>query len=447
MRRPHRHLFALVQLSLLGVAAGALAAPDDPLRCQAAIGKAGRAYAVAQLRAFVECNNDVVAGRSCDVAQRDRVVARAARALARTTGHACRDVGLETLRFPGRCAGPSGGGSFMVDDLNRCIEAIHSTATYNAILYAYPEFLTYSGAERRCQRGLARAASSFVATDMGIRTNCLDARLAGALPDRVQCFAEVQPYGPGTGDAATDDAVTQAIGRMTGRIRRACVGADPARINFPGRCFDVAEGTPDVGYVERCMRITHGAGSRHMLEAEYPAVPTPTPAPRETPSATPTPVVVSLDLLPTLARKPVGVFQNYTARAHMSDGNDRNFTQRVQYSSSDPSVAVCPNTDGNRGRVETVGIGVALITATEPISGVTSEPVRLVVSSCAHRVCALGAALVADCEPCVTTICAADPSCCTEARIRTASTRSRRSATRRAPLRSEIDPDASGYLS
>lgn len=410
MRRPRRRLIVLVQLALLGVAAAALAVPDDALRCQAAIGKAGRAYAVAQLRTWVECNNAAAAGRSCDGARRDRIIARAVRAMARTTGPACRNVALETLHFRGRCA-DSTGGSFLVEDLNRCIEVHHAGVGYNAIVYAYPDLRTFDGKERRCQRELGRAASAFLAADMRVRTRCLDARLQGALSENVDCLADVGPSGQGTGDAATDDAVGEAIVRMTRRIGEACAEADLAHLGFPGQCLGVGTGPLDLDYVQRCMRITHSLVSRLLLGVEYPAIVTATPTPRPTP----TPVLVSLRLAPPLARKPVGTIQNYSAIAELSDGNTRNFTQRVQYSSSDPSVAVCPNADGNRGRVETVGVGVTLITATEPISGVTSPPVRLIVSSCAHKVCVVGDALASDCEPCATAICAADPSCCTEA--------------------------------
>lgn len=48
-------------------------------------------------------------------------------------------------------------------------------------------------------------------------------------------------------------------------------------------------------------------------------------------------------------------------------------------------------------------------------SGSSGEESRVVtqhLDSCAHPICATGTALQADCDPCTTTLCAADPYCC-----------------------------------
>src|SRR5262249_3900617 len=47
-------------------------------------------------------------------------------------------------------------------------------------------------------------------------------------------------------------------------------------------------------------------------------------------------------------------------------------TQRVVYTSSDPSVASAPNTPGNRSRVEALRPGTTTIAATDPISGLST---------------------------------------------------------------------------
>ena len=64
---------------------------------------------------------------------------------------------------------------------------------------------------------------------------------------------------------------------------------------------------------------------------------------------------------------------------NLSDGNTKNLTQKVVYSSSDTTVAVCPNADGNKSQVQAVGIGTATITATDSktqISGSATLTVR-----------------------------------------------------------------------
>jgi hypothetical protein len=415
MRRPLACLVAVVQLSSFALAGAAFAVSGDALRCQQAIGEAGREFAVARLRVLVAGNNATAAGRSCGPERRARVIGRAADAIARTTENACRGVALETLHFPGDvCRELDGnGGGFEWADLLFCLEQAHTDVTNDALGFEYPNLRTFFGKERRCQRGLARAASAFVATDMRVRTRCLDARLQGALPHSVDCLADVAPYGPGTGDAATDDAIGKAIVRLTSRISEACVGADLALMGFPGRCQD--GGALDLVYVERCMRAQHARLSRLMLGVEYPSAASPTPTPAGSPEPTATPVPEYLLIAPKTVVKPVGGVQNFTIVAHMSDGNDRNFTQRVHYSSSDESVAVCPNEDGNRSRTLLVGPGTALITATEPVTGIISDAATLTVAGCLHSKCVTGVALAAKCDSCVATICAAEPSCCADA--------------------------------
>jgi hypothetical protein len=286
MRRTVARLVILALVPSLGMAATALAASDDALWCQSAIGQAGRAYAVARLRAIVACNNDTAAGESCDAVQRDRALARAARALAKTTAKACRDVALETLNFPADARRHQG--SFCWGISLHCIGGLHDGITYDALAFEYPDLQTFSGGERRCQRGLARAAGGFIATDMRIRTRCLDAWLRGSLPESVDCVADVPPYGDGTEDAATDDAVRQAINRLTSRLRKACAGADLARLGFPGRCADADGGELDLAYVEPCMRAEHAYVARFMLRVEYPPVDlTPTSGGTPSPTATP----------------------------------------------------------------------------------------------------------------------------------------------------------------
>jgi hypothetical protein len=270
------------------------------------------------------------------------------------------------------------GGGFEWPDLLFCLEQVHTDITDDALGFEYPALQAFSGEERRCQRGLARATSAFLATDMRVRTRCLDARLRGALPESVECLADVKPFAEGTGDPATDDAVRQAIDRMTSRLRKGCARADLARLGFPGRCPESDGGELDLPYVERCMRAEHARLSRFMLGVEYPPVASPTPTPA-TPVPTPTAVLEYLLLGPTSVQKPVGGIQNFTAIGHLSDGRELDYTQRVLLSSSDESVAVCPNTDGNRGRVEAVGAGTARIIATDPATGIASEPATLTV--------------------------------------------------------------------
>ncbi len=64
--------------------------------------------------------------------------------------------------------------------------------------------------------------------------------------------------------------------------------------------------------------------------------------------------------------------EGYTVIGHFTGGTTRNLTQRVVYASSNPAVAVATNLAGNRSRVEAIAPGTAVISATDPISGLTT---------------------------------------------------------------------------
>ena len=78
--------------------------------------------------------------------------------------------------------------------------------------------------------------------------------------------------------------------------------------------------------------------------------------------------LVSIVLKPLDKNAEVGDTITYTATGNLSDGNTKNLTQKVVYSSSDTSVAICPNADGNKSQVQAVGVGVATITAKDPVT-------------------------------------------------------------------------------
>lgn len=92
----------------------------------------------------------------------------------------------------------------------------------------------------------------------------------------------------------------------------------------------------------------------------------------QVPTVTPTPGIVRLELKPLAQTISVGEFANYTATGIYDDESTRNLTQKVEYDSSDPTVAEAPNTDGNKGRVNALKPGVVTISATEPVSGIST---------------------------------------------------------------------------
>jgi hypothetical protein len=97
----------------------------------------------------------------------------------------------------------------------------------------------------------------------------------------------------------------------------------------------------------------------------------------QTPTVTPTPGnLVSISLQPDAAKNKtisVGEFANFTATGHYDNAVTRNLTQKVDYTSSDPTVAEAPNTEGNKGKVNGLKPGVVTIVATDPVSGISSN--------------------------------------------------------------------------
>ncbi len=81
----------------------------------------------------------------------------------------------------------------------------------------------------------------------------------------------------------------------------------------------------------------------------------------------------SITLAPREARRSIGQGQHLTATGHYEGGETRNLTQHLQYASSDPKVATVDNAKGARSLVTAVGPGTAVISATDPKTGVSSH--------------------------------------------------------------------------
>jgi uncharacterized protein YjdB len=80
-----------------------------------------------------------------------------------------------------------------------------------------------------------------------------------------------------------------------------------------------------------------------------------------------------ITLAPREARRSVGEAQHFTATGHYASGATRNLTQRVRYASSDPGVADASNAKGDRSRIAAIAPGTAVVSATDPETGVTSH--------------------------------------------------------------------------
>ena len=91
-----------------------------------------------------------------------------------------------------------------------------------------------------------------------------------------------------------------------------------------------------------------------------------------TPSPKGTPVLDHITLTPRTATHSVGEVQRFTATGYRSNNTTVNLTQQMTYASSDPAVASAPNTDGDRSAVTGLAPGTVTISATDPVSGMTT---------------------------------------------------------------------------
>jgi len=77
---------------------------------------------------------------------------------------------------------------------------------------------------------------------------------------------------------------------------------------------------------------------------------------------------------------------NFTAIGHYTDGRERNLTQRVTWTSSDPDVLEAANAQPNRGRMLGRSPGGAFVRAVDPKTGVQSLPHQVFVLGDLERI-------------------------------------------------------------
>ena len=130
------------------------------------------------------------------------------------------------------------------------------------------------------------------------------------------------------------------------------------------------------------------------------ATPTLTPTPTVTSTPTPTATLTPAGAVVALAVGPVsrtidqGATTFCSAVATFANGATKNYTQRVDWSTSDATIASISNATGERGQVTGVGPGTVVIRAHDPVSGVDSND-----SNQNGSITVLGALLSIDLKP------------------------------------------------
>ncbi len=143
--------------------------------------------------------------------------------------------------------------------------------------------------------------------------------------------------------------------------------------NTPGarsKVTAVGPGTTTISAIDPVSGIgTSDSGGDAILTVIV--VPTPTgPTPT---GPTPVPILQGITLSPASHFRAVGQTQTYLATGHYSDGSTRNLTQKLTYSSSDPTIAVATNDPTSKSLVDAIAPGSATISAVDPASGISTS--------------------------------------------------------------------------
>jgi uncharacterized protein YjdB len=82
---------------------------------------------------------------------------------------------------------------------------------------------------------------------------------------------------------------------------------------------------------------------------------------------------VSLDVNPDHRTIDQGATTFGTCVATFANGATKNYTQRVEWSSSDPAIASVSNVDGERGKITGNAPGTIVLRARDPVTGIDSN--------------------------------------------------------------------------
>ena len=212
---------------------------------------------------------------------------------------------------------------------------------------------------------------------------CYDAKVARA-PKGLPAYPTFTPF-----DVDVEDAFGSRVLQVT-KPRRFCAPADiggtnPGAPTHPGYlvCYQVRLAhtkpkQPNFVATEVSTHPIFGAEALSVTKPDEICVPSfkdpasATPVP--TASATPAPSgnVVAIHISPKTRYVSPGGSATFTATAELVGGGTENYTQKVVWASSNPGVGLAKNLDGDRSRIEAVSPGIATVSATDPVSGVTS---------------------------------------------------------------------------
>ncbi|HEY2774781.1 MAG TPA: DUF4215 domain-containing protein [Candidatus Binatia bacterium] len=288
MKKPRARLLAklLVATSLVlaGVPlaaneAGAQQVIGQDVRCRESLSAANNRYVNTILFARIRCVNRIIKGEipattDCLHGQSDaRLASSIANAQDKLSnlGADCAGVNLALLGFPGNCTDSTPATPFDTQDYQKCVVDHTDVVVANLLDYYYPPNVDFvRDGESKCLRGAPIDASGSFIREIRARSRCLIDQELRFIPDSVNCRADVQPYGPGTGDARSDASISRSYIRLLGSIPPACVYVQINDLDYQSSCIDSTGGIFTIFDLKDCFFDVNRNDALDTLNVAFP---------------------------------------------------------------------------------------------------------------------------------------------------------------------------------
>jgi cysteine-rich repeat protein len=237
-----------------------LVTPED--RCQADLAKTSRKYLERVLKYRIRCQNKVITGdlplaTDCLFGMGDEVLEKQllkTQARLSVSGTACNGVNLALLGFPLLCDDETGG-PFDTADFKECVLERTEAILDELLDYYYPPlFERQRGDIALCLQGTPQDAMDSLIGKIRAREKCLVGQAYGKIDEEsVDCHEKILPYGSGTGDQKTDDALSRAYVELLGTIPKACAVTNINELDYQDKCGDPTGGSFNIFDLKNCL--------------------------------------------------------------------------------------------------------------------------------------------------------------------------------------------------
>ncbi|MBM4270007.1 MAG: carboxypeptidase regulatory-like domain-containing protein [Deltaproteobacteria bacterium] len=246
----------LLPIALLAVPATSFAIPTGaPQRCQAEVGKQGKAFFDTVSRAIGRCEGQIASG-ALPPATDCTLELKAAAKLAKATGNLtvgianrCSDASVGVLVFGDDCYG-----SETAADLAACQVDVHRARALQLINIVYGTTGAVADAgQRKCQAKVAKEAKKLGVRRQDSLRRCKDDIGKGDLPPDTDCNVEIAPK------------LSLARAKAIDGIQAKCDDAEVDALVWGGACASAST----VDAIVACALGTHEQGVDNLIVAEY----------------------------------------------------------------------------------------------------------------------------------------------------------------------------------